>query len=71
MQARLLADSHQVHQTREKASIVFRWEVFNVFNWPNLPIPRAIVSSPSTFGKINCDERLNSRIMQFGLKVEF
>ena len=55
---------------REKASLVFRWEIFNVFNWPNFANPAADVSSPSTFGKISAMS-VNPRIMQFGLKLEF
>jgi hypothetical protein len=54
----------------EKVSAVFRWEVFNVFNWPNFANPASDVSSPSTFGKISAMS-VNARIMQFGLKVEF
>jgi hypothetical protein len=54
----------------QKASLVFRWEVFNVFNWTNFANPASDVSSPSTFGRINAMS-VNSRIMQFGLKVEF
>jgi Carboxypeptidase regulatory-like domain len=54
----------------EKAGMVFRWEVFNVFNWPNFANPASDVSSPSTFGKISAMS-VNPRIMQFGLKLEF
>ena len=54
----------------EKGSIVFRGEVFNVFNWPNFANPSSDVSSPSTFGKISAMS-VNPRIMQFALKLEF
>jgi hypothetical protein len=54
----------------EKASLVFRWEVFNVLNWANFANPASDVSSPSTFGKISAMS-VNPRIMQFGLKLEF
>ncbi len=54
----------------ENVRMVFRWEVFNVFNRPNFANPASDVSSPSTFGKIIAMS-VNSRIMQFGLKLEF
>jgi hypothetical protein len=54
----------------EQTHIVFRWEVFNVFNWSNLANPASDVSSPSTFGKISAMS-VNPRIMQFALKLEF
>ena len=54
----------------ERVGMVFRWEVFNVFNRPNFANPASDVSSPSTFGKISAMS-VNSRIMQFGLKMEF
>jgi hypothetical protein len=54
----------------EKANLLFRWEVFNLFNHPNFANPASDVSSPSTFGKISAMS-VNSRIMQFGLKLEF
>src|SRR5262249_36565121 len=37
----------------EKASLVFRWEVFNLFNHPNFANPSSDVSSPNTFGQIS------------------
>lgn len=49
---------------------MFRWEVFNVFKWPNFANPAGDVSSPSTFGEITAMS-VNPRIMQFGMKVEF
>jgi hypothetical protein len=54
----------------DNANLVFRWEVFNVFNHPNFANPGSDVSSPSTFGTISAMS-VNARIMQFGLKVEF
>jgi hypothetical protein len=61
-----------VKRTRlsDKASLVFRWEVFNLFNRPNFANPASDVSSPATFGKITAMS-VNPRIMQYGLKVEF
>jgi hypothetical protein len=54
----------------EKADMVFRWELFNVFNWSNFANPASDVSSPGTFGK-NTAMSVNPRIMQFALKLEF
>jgi hypothetical protein len=54
----------------EKASMVFRWEIFNLFNRPNFSNPASDVSSPGTFGKINAMS-VNPRIMQYALKFEF
>jgi hypothetical protein len=53
-----------------KASMVFRWEFFNLFNHPNFANPASDVSSPSTFGTITAMS-VNPRIMQYGLKFEF
>jgi hypothetical protein len=65
-------DMALIKRTRlgEKVSMVFRWEVFNLFNWPNFANPASDVSSPSTFGKISAMS-VNPRIMQYGLKFEF
>jgi hypothetical protein len=65
-------DMALIKRTRltEKVGMVSRWEVLNLFNWPNFANPAGDVSSPSTFGKINAMS-VNSRIMQFGLKMEF
>lgn len=54
----------------ENASLLFRWEFFNLFNHPNFANPASNVSTPSTFGKINAMS-VNPRIMQYGLKFEF
>jgi hypothetical protein len=54
----------------EKSATVFRWEVFNVFNWPNVANRSTDVSSPSRFGTRSA-MRVNPRIMQFALKLEF
>ena len=54
----------------EKVGMVLRWEVFNVFNWPNFANPASDVSSPSTFGKISVMS-VNPRLMQFALKLVF
>jgi hypothetical protein len=65
-------DMALIKRTRlgQKASLVFRWEVFNVFNWTNFANPASDVSTPGTFGKISAMS-VNPRIMQFGLKLEF
>jgi hypothetical protein len=65
-------DMALIKRTRlaEKATLVFRWEVFNVFNWPNFANPASDVSSPSTFGRISAMS-VNPRIMQFGFKLQF
>jgi Carboxypeptidase regulatory-like domain len=54
----------------ERADLVFRWEVFNVFNWSNFANPASDISSPGTFGRISAMS-VNPRIMQFALKLEF
>jgi len=54
----------------EKASMVFRWEVFNLFNRPNFANPASDVSNPGTFGKISAMS-VNPRVMQYGVKFEF
>lgn len=65
-------DAALIKHTRlgEKVRMVFRWEVFNVFNHPNFANPASDISSPSTFGKISAMS-VNPRIMQYGLKIEF
>ena len=54
----------------DKASLVFRWELFNVFNHPNFANPASDVSTPSLFGRITAMS-VNPRIMQYGMKFEF
>ncbi|HEY6767873.1 MAG TPA: hypothetical protein VI386_24225, partial [Candidatus Sulfotelmatobacter sp.] len=54
----------------ERMNLVFRWEVFNVFNRANFANPSNDVSTPSTFGVINA-LTVNPRIMQYALKLEF
>jgi hypothetical protein len=65
-------DTGIIKRTRigEKASIVFRWEFFNLFNRPNFANPASDVSGQATFGKITAMS-VNPRIMQYGLKFEF
>ena len=62
--------SSSAQDSAKERVMVFRWEVFNVFNWSNFANPASDVSSPSTFGKISAMS-VNPRIMQFGLKLEF
>src|ERR1700756_4216326 len=54
----------------ERINLIFRWEVFNVLNRPNFANPSNDVSTPSTFGVISA-LTVNSRIMQYALKLEF
>jgi hypothetical protein len=63
-------DMALIKRTRvgERGTLIFRWEVFNVFNWPNFSNPSSDVSSPSTFGKISAMS-VNPRIMQFAVKL--
>jgi hypothetical protein len=65
-------DTGIIKRTRlgEKASMVFRWELFNLFNHPNFANPGSDVSTKATFGKISAMS-VNPRIMQYGLKFEF
>jgi hypothetical protein len=65
-------DMALIKRTRlgEKADMVFRWEVFNLFNRPNFANPASNASIPGTFGKISAMS-VNSRIMQYGVKMEF
>jgi hypothetical protein len=53
-----------------RVQLIFRWEVFNVLNRPNFANPSNDVSTPSTFGVIS-GLTVNSRIMQYALKLEF
>ena len=55
---------------KERAQLIFRWEVFNVLNRPNFANPSNDVSTPSTFGVISA-LTVNPRIMQYALKLEF
>ena len=54
----------------EHINLIFRWEVFNVLNRPNFANPSNDVSTPSTFGVISA-LRVNPRIMQYALKLQF
>jgi hypothetical protein len=61
----------------ERMRLIFRWEVFNVLNRPNFANPSNDVRvsqmnglTPSTFGVISA-LTVNSRIMQYALKLEF
>jgi hypothetical protein len=58
---------NQARTSREKGTIVFRWEVCNVFNRPNVANPSSDVSSPSASGKMSAMS-VNPPLMQFGLK---
>ena len=54
----------------ERVKLIFRWEIFNLLNRPNFANPSNDVSTPSTFGTIPA-LTVNSRIMQYALKLEF
>jgi Carboxypeptidase regulatory-like domain/TonB-dependent Receptor Plug Domain len=54
----------------ERVGLIFRWEVFNLFNRSNFANPSNDVSSPSTFGVIRA-LTVNPRIMQYSLKLQF
>src|SRR4029077_13207667 len=63
-------------RVRERQSVEFRWEVFNVPNRVNLGVPNTVLSS-GTFGQITSDINGSSsqagdpRIMQLALKYMF
>ena len=54
---------------REKHTIEFRGEAFNVLNHVRPTNPNASISTASTFGKITLFQ--DPRIMQFALKYVF
>ena len=49
------------------ANLVFRWEVFNVFNWSNFANPSSDVSSPNTFGN---DQRHECESSHHAIRAE-
>ena len=63
-------------RVREKQTVQFRWEVFNLPNRVNLAAPNVTLSS-GTFGQISSDINGSSsqtgdpRIMQLALKYVF
>ena len=54
----------------DRVKLIFRWEIFNLFNRPNFANPSNDVSTLSTFGVISA-LTVNPRIMQYALKLEF
>jgi hypothetical protein len=63
-------------QVREKQSLEFRFETFNIFNTPQFSVPQANTSAPATFGgSFSTDSTLmlfgTQRQIQFGLKYVF
>lgn len=55
----------------ERASLEFRWDIFNVFNNVNFGTPNNVIGEAGTdFGKIT-DTIGGPRVMQFGMKVKF
>ena len=61
----------------ERMGLVFRVDVFNVFNHPELGSPNLNVSSPATFGRITSLENTSpigtggSRSIQLALRLKF
>ena len=55
---------------REGATLVFRTELFNVFNHPQFNNPGTVDVSKSTFGQITSSS-VNPRLIQFALKYVF
>ena len=53
---------------REKDSVQFRWEVFNVINHPNMELPVIAVNAVNVGTIIRAG---NARTMQFALKYVF
>ena len=56
--------------------ITFRAEAYNVFNHPNFGNPAAVITTPSTFGKISTDfgpggSGSSGRILQGALRYDF
>ena len=54
----------------ERARLILRWEVFNLFNRSNFANPSNDVSSPSSFGVIR-GLTVNPRIVQYAVKLQF
>lgn len=61
----------------ERLAVIFRADVFNVFNHPNYGSPNANVSSPATFGRITSLENTTPigtggpRSVQLSLRLKF
>jgi len=55
---------------KERVTLIFRWEIFNLLNRSNFANPSNDVSTPSTFGVVSA-LTVNPRIMQYALKLEF
>src|SRR5215472_7838885 len=60
----------RVFRIREKASLEFRIEAFNLFNHPDFGLPGSELTSPGTFGVISSTV-VNPRILQLALKLRF
>ena len=67
-QYNLDASFFKTTRVTERATVEFRWEMFNAFNHANLGNPNTTLNS-SAFGRI--DTVTGPRIMQAGLKVIF
>ena len=65
-----LQKSTRVGGILEVASLVFRTELFNVFNHPQFNNPGTVDVSESTFGQITSTS-VNPRLIQFALKYVF
>jgi hypothetical protein len=61
----------------ERMGLIFRVDVFNIFNHPQLGSPNLNVSSPATFGRITSLENTSpigtggSRSIQLALRLQF
>jgi len=64
-----LAKAFQLNWPREKSSVEFRAEFFNVFNHPQFANPDTNFTSP-TFGVIS-DTSVNARVGQLALRFSF
>ena len=56
-------------KVRERQTLEFRYEMFNMFNHPNFSNPSSDISAPSTFGQ--SFSAYSGRQMQFALKYVF
>jgi len=55
---------------REDGTLVFRTELFNVFNHPQFSNPAVVDVSKANFGQISSTS-VNPRLIQFALKYQF
>jgi hypothetical protein len=65
-----LQKTTQVGGLREDANLIFRVELFNMFNHPQFSNPSVVDVSKATFGQITSSS-VNPRLIQFALKYAF